>query len=316
MKLSIITPVYNEARSLNQLTQELSAVLSTGGNDYEIIFVDDGSRDDSWQTIQRLAANSQSIKGIKFRSNRGQTAALQAGFDLATGDIIIPIDSDLENDPADITKLVAKINEGYDVVSGWRRQRWNHGTISLLKRKLPSLLANTLISRIAKVKLHDYGCTLKAYRREFISDIRLYGDMHRFIPAYVVWNGGRLAEIEVNYRQRQFGQSNYGISRTFRVILDLVFMKFANAYYHRPMQFFGKLGLWFFLLSGAFALWSIYLKFVGVSFILTPLPVMIALSFIVGVQLIGMGVLSETLMRVYFESQSKKTYIIKDKINF
>ncbi len=313
MTLSIILPIYNEAESLEELLGELAGVLDTLPRAWEVVAVNDGSRDASFATLKRIAAREPRIKVVHFHVNAGQTAALRAGIDHASGDILIPMDSDLENDPADIPRLLAKLDEGYDVVSGWRQGRWEG---RFLTRKLPSLLANTLISRITNIPLHDYGCTLKAYRADVIKDTMLYGEMHRFIPAYASWRGARVAEIVVNHRPRKFGKSNYGISRTFRVLLDLLLIRFLHRYMNRPIHFFGMVGfasLGLGVLAGTVA---VGLRFVShTSLISTPLPTLAALLIIVGVQFIGMGILAEILMRIYYEAQKKTPYSVRETIN-
>lgn len=313
-KLSIILPVYNEARSIPQLLDELDATLRALPHEYEVIAVNDGSRDESVHVLREHAKVRRHLKVIDFRVNAGQTAALRAGIDHATGTILVPIDSDLENDPADIPRLLDKLEEGYDVVSGWRKDRWQG---NVLTRKMPSYLANKLISHITKTHLNDYGCTLKAYRADILHGTLLYGEMHRFIPAYASWRGARVAEIEVNHRPRKFGKSNYGISRTFRVLLDLLLIRFLHRYMNRPIHFFGMVGfisLGFGVLAGTV---GVYLRlFHHMSLISTPLPTLSALLVIVGVQFIGMGILAEILMRIYYESQNKAPYVVKEKINF
>jgi hypothetical protein len=226
--------------------------------------------------------------------------------------VIVPIDSDLENDPADIPKLVAKLADGFDVVSGWRQGRWKGAYFT---RKLPSETANWLISKITKVHLHDYGCILKAYKAEVIKGVPLYGEMHRFIPAYAKSQGARVTEMSVNYRARRFGKSNYGLSRTFRVLLDLLLIKFLDRYMNRPIHFFGSVGFVSLGLGALAALWAGVLKLSGTSFIETPLPIFSALFLIVGVQLIAMGIIAEILMRTYYESQNKKSYLVKETVN-
>ncbi len=313
MKISVVTPIYNEAGNIQRLYSELTSVLVKITSEYEIIAVNDGSRDASMIELLSLAKKDQRFKVLNFRANRGQTTALLAGLDHATGEIIITIDSDLENNPADIPLLLAKINEGYDVVSGWRKDRWQG---NWLVRKLPSISANKLISFITRVKLHDYGCILKAYRREVIAGVPLYGEMHRFIPAYASWKGAKVTEVIVGHRPRTYGKSNYGFSRTFKVLLDLVVIKFLDKYMDKPIHFFGGFGfisLFFGLLAG---LGAIALKiFHARDFVATPLPTFSALLIIVGVQLIAMGIIAEILMRTYYGSQDKKPYDIKDKIN-
>ncbi len=313
MKLSVVVPIYNESGNLEKLFQELLSVLKSNNFDYEIIAINDGSSDNSAYILKNIAKNNRKIKIIDFNSNSGQTAAISAGIDYSSGDVVIPIDSDLENDPSDILRLVAKINEGYDVVSGWRQGRWRG---SFLTRKIPSMSANFLISKITGIKLHDYGCTLKAYKRDAIVGVRLYGEMHRFIPAYASWKGARVAEIPVNYRSRIYGRSNYGISRTFNVILDLVVIRFLDKYMNRPIHFFGGIGFVSLFLGFLAGFGAIILKILDLrDFVETPLPIFSALFIIVGVQMIIMGVMAEILMRTYYESQNKRPYNIKEKIN-
>ena len=314
MKLSVVTPVYNEEGNLRRLHEELSGVLGALNKDYEIIAVNDGSRDGSLKVLRELSLKDPRFKVIHFQMNHGQTAALSAGIDHASGDIIIMIDSDLENDPKDIPRLLQKIDEGYDVVSGWRKERWAD---KKLRRKLPSVLANKLISKITGVPLHDYGCILKAYKRDVIVGVRLYGEMHRFIPAYASWKGARVTEIEVTHRMRTYGKTNYGISRTFRVLLDLLVVKFLDKFMNRPMHFFGGLGFFSFGIGFIAGLVAVLFKLAHYrDFVATPLPTFSALFIIVGVQLIVMGILAEILMRTYYESQNKKSYIMNEKINF
>lgn len=311
MKLSIVIPIYNEEENIEKLYKELEAILKSFK--YEIIAVNDGSRDNSFQILERIAKNDSNFKVINFRKNFGQTAAILAGIDFSSGDIIIPMDADLQNDPADIPRFLEKINEGFDVVSGWRKKRQD----KLLTRKIPSWLANYLISVITKVKLHDYGCTMKAYQKEVIKNVRLYGEMHRFMPAYTSWYGAKIAEIIVNHRPRKYGKAKYGVSRTFKVILDLLTVKFLTDYSTKPMHFFGRAGYWslfFGFLSGISAL--ILRLFLAVSFIQTPLPLLTAFLILIGVQFILMGLLAEIIIRNYYESQNKSIYLIKEKINF
>lgn len=314
MDISVVTPIYNEEGNVLALHKELTDVLHKITNHYEIVAVDDGSKDRSLILLKDIARRDPHFKVIAFKANKGQTAALSAGIEHATGKIIITIDSDLENDPSDIPKMLALMDNGYDVVSGWRKNRWGG---SFLKRKLPSVTANWLISTITKVHLHDYGCILKAYKRDVIADVRLYGEMHRFIPAYAYWYGARVTEIEVNYRPRRFGKSNYGFSRTFRVLLDVILVKFLDRYMNRPMHFFGGAGGVSLVAGIACGLVAVVLRITDIRhFVQTPLPVFSALLIIVGIQLIGMGIISEILMRTYYESQGKKPYAIREKINF
>lgn len=312
MKISVIVPIYNEADNLSQLFEELHSALKE--REYEIIAVNDGSKDNTRLVLNKAAANNKKIKAIHFAGNFGQTAAIACGIEYAQGDIVVPIDSDLENDPRDILKLLVKMEEGYDVVSGWRKNRWRG---QLITRKIPSLAANYVISKIAKLNLKDYGCTLKAYKKNIISDIPLYGEMHRFIPAYVASRGGKIGEVEVGFRPRQKGNSNYGVSRIFKVLLDLVTMNFLNKYMARPMHFFGGVGFIAFFLGAAAGATAIVFKLIGYrDFVGTPLPILTAILVVVGIQLIAMGVVAEMIMRTYFESCGKKPYQIKEKINF
>ncbi|MCG2808868.1 MAG: glycosyltransferase family 2 protein [Candidatus Portnoybacteria bacterium] len=314
MKLSIIIPIYNEEESIFKLYQKLKEVLSILDAQYEIIAVNDGSTDNSYQALKEISQNDNAFKVINFRKNFGQTAAISAGIDMSKGEIIVPIDADLENKPEDIPNLLEKLDEGYDVVSGWRKHRWKE---SFFTRRLTSLIANLLISKIVGLKLHDYGCTMKAYRRDVIKDIKFYGDMHRFIPAYAMWYGAKIVEIPIAYEPRQYGKSKYGIGRTFRVLLDILTIRFLTDYLNRPMHFFGRIGFWLFLFSFLSGFLALYLRFFfGVSLILTPLPLLTAFLVIIGIQFILMGLLAEILIRTYYESQKKSVYLIKEKINF
>jgi glycosyltransferase involved in cell wall biosynthesis len=310
--LSIILPIYNESQNIPVLFGILEKVLAS--YDYEIIAVNDGSKDDSIVQLKGVAARNPRVKIVDFKKNFGQTAAINAGIQHAQKSILVLLDSDLENDPNDIPKLLAKIDEGYDVVSGWRKNRWQG---QYIQRKLPSKMANALISKISGVKLNDYGCTLKAYRREVIQEIPLYGEMHRFIPIYCSWQGGKVAEMPVNYQPRKFGKSNYGIARTYKVLLDLVMIKFFQKYMNKPIHFFGGAGLLSFLLSFLLFALAVYFKVAGEKdFIQTPLPVICAMFFIIGILMILLGVIAEVQMRTYYESQDKTPYMIKETINF
>jgi glycosyltransferase involved in cell wall biosynthesis len=309
--LSIIIPVYNEARSLPILFERLGTALA--GTDHELILVNDGSQDGSFQVLKAHCATTPHIKAIDFRRNFGQTAAINAGIQHAQGDILVLMDSDLENDPADIPNLIAKLDEGYDVVSGWRQERWSGQFIT---RKLPSMMANRLISTISGVKLHDYGCTLKAYKRDVIKDVALYGQMHRFIPVYCSWQGGRVGEIPVRYEPRRFGKSNYGLFRTYKVMLDLLLIKFLDKYMTKPIHFFGGAGFLSFLVALLTASVAVYFKVTGQKdFVQTPLPVITAMFLIIGLVMILMGVLAEMITRTYFESQRKTTFSVREKVN-
>ena len=312
-KISVILPIYNEEGNIKKIIEEINKVLNNNYN-YEIITVDDGSGDKSLVVLKEQAKLNQKIKVISFTKNFGQTAALYAGIENSTGDIIVLIDSDLENDPNDIIMLINKLDEGYDVISGWRDSRWSG---SWLTRKLPSVIANWLISKISGLKLHDYGCTLKVYKKKVIKNIQLYGEMHRFIPIYSFWQGGKITEMKVNYRKRIYGKSNYGIYRTFRVLLDLILMKFLEKYINRPIHFFGGIGFISFFIGISFGFLAVLLKIFNIRHLIaTPLPILSTLFIIVGIQLIAMGIIAEMIMRTYFEAQNKKPYNIKNKINF
>jgi glycosyltransferase involved in cell wall biosynthesis len=309
--ISIILPIYNEEQGISELLEE--TIKAVNILDYEILAINDGSKDNSYEVLKSFAENNKRIKIINFKKNYGQTAAINAGIQNASGEIIILMDSDLENLPSDIPKLIDKLNDGFDVVSGWRKNRWQK---QFLTRKLPSLLANSLISKISGVKLHDYGCTLKAYRKEVINEVRLYGQMHRFIPVYCKWQGGNVTEIPVDYQPRKYGKSNYGMSRTFKVILDLVLIKFLDKYMQRPIHFFGGAGFLSILVSMVAFLIAVYFKVTNQKdFVETPLPLITAMFFIVGILMILMGVIAEILMRTYYESQNKFPFTIKNKIN-
>lgn len=309
--ISILIPVYNEEENLFPLSEKLTHTLKKVGRPYEIIFIDDGSTDSSLDTLIEISKKFPNIKIISLSRNFGQTAALSAGIDFSSGDILIPMDGDLQNDPEDITILLKKLEEGYDVVSGWRKERKD----PLLKRRLPSIIANKIISLIGGVRLHDYGCTLKAYRRDILKNIKLYGEMHRFIPIYAQWVGARVTEVPVRHHPRVSGRSKYGLSRIFKVILDLMVVKFLLSYSQKPIYVFGGIGI--LIIIGAFlsGIYAIYLKiFKGVSFILTPLPLLCVLLLMLGSLSILMGFLAEILTRTYYESQGKPIYHIKEII--
>lgn len=312
--LSVVIPVYNEAQGLPELVERLETVLQRLPYEAEAIFVDDGSRDESFSVLKALSAERPWMRVIRLRRNYGQTLAIQTGISHAQGEVLVLMDSDLENDPADIPRLLAKLEEGYDVVSGWRKERWKG---QFFTRKLPSILANALISRLSGVHLHDYGCTLKAYRREVLVPVRLYGRMHRFIPIYAKWEGGRITELPVSYQPRKYGRSNYGMMRIVSVLLDLVLIVFLDRYLQRPIQFFGGVGLISILLGiGTFG-WALYYKLAGLkSFVETPLPIFTALFISVGVVLLLIGVLAELLVRVYYESTGRSPTHIRERINF
>ncbi|MBI2587686.1 glycosyltransferase family 2 protein [Candidatus Azambacteria bacterium] len=311
MKLSLIIPVHNEEENLPILQERIEALFGNPEEALEIIYIDDGSTDGSFAVLRRLAQDGR-VRVIRLARNYGQTAAIAAGFAASSGEIIVPLDADLQNDPADISKLVAKLNEGYDVVSGWRRKRKDNWLFTVL----PSKVANYLISWITAVKLHDYGCTLKAYRREVIKDLKLYGEMHRFLPAYAAWYGAKVTELETTHHPRIRGRSKYSIGKTFRVVLDLLVVKFFTKYANRPMHFFGGVGFWSFFISGAALAIALYWKITGQKdLIQTPLPLFAALFFLIGAVFILMGLLAEILTRTYHESQRKSPYVIKETIN-
>lgn len=312
VNFSIVVPIYNEQENIDELYQAITNALDGLNTDYEIIMVDDGSSDGSFGALQRIAAQDERLKIIRFRRNFGQTAAMSAGFDAASGAIIIPMDGDLQNDPADIPRLIEKLNEGYDVVSGWRKARKD----TFITRKIPSMLANALISSLTGVHLHDYGCTLKAYRREVLDGINLYGEMHRFVPALASQVGAKVAELPVNHYPRLHGTSKYGISRTLRVILDLMTVKFLLSYSTKPIQLFGKWGVYTLMAGFGSGAMTIYMKvFEHFSMNRNPLLILTGFLLFMGVQFIVMGLLGELNARTYFESQGKPIYVVKDRIN-
>ncbi|MDD2851972.1 MAG: glycosyltransferase family 2 protein [Desulfuromonadaceae bacterium] len=312
MDLSIVVPIYNEQDNVQELYTAIASSLQAMGCSYEIIMVDDGSSDGSYQILTGLASRDASLKVIRFRRNFGQTAAMSAGFDNAAGEIIIPMDGDLQNDPADISRLVEKIHEGFDVVSGWRRDRKD----TFITRKIPSLLANAMISRLTGVHLHDYGCTLKAYRREVLDGINLYGEMHRFVPALASQFGAHVTELPVNHFPRIHGVSKYGISRTLRVVLDLMTVKFLLVYSTKPIQLFGKWGIYTILAGIGTGTMTLYMKFFEhFSMNRNPLLILTAFLMFMGIQFIVLGLLGELNTRTYFESQNKPIYVVRNRIN-
>jgi glycosyltransferase involved in cell wall biosynthesis len=306
--ISVTIPIYNEAGNIPTLVAQVTRSLSGLGRPWELILVDDGSTDESASLLDRAADDSPQVKVIHLKRNFGQTAAMMAGFSFATGDIIVPMDGDLQNDPDDIPHLLAELDRGYDVCSGWRRDRKdNH-----LVRNLPSKFANRLISAISGVHLHDYGCTLKAYRADVLKGVKLYGEMHRFVPIYASWQGAKVTEIPVKHHPRQFGKSNYGLERTVKVVLDLIVVKFLSRYAQKPMYVFGGFGILSLLLGFLAAVAAIYLKlFRGISFVQTPLPLMSLTAGMIGILCILMGLLAELLTRTYHESQDKPVYLIR-----
>jgi glycosyltransferase involved in cell wall biosynthesis len=313
--LSIVLPIYNESENIPRLYPELVPVLEATGRSFEIIAVDDGSRDDSFARLRSLRDGDDRLRVVRLRRNFGQTAAFAAGFDRALGDVIITMDADMQNDPADIPKLLAKIDEGYDVASGWRQERWKEGALTFSTRRIPSATANWLISRATGVFLHDYGCALKAYRSDVLREVRLYGDLHRFIPAIVSYFGVRIAEVPVNYRPRQFGQSKYGIGRTVRVLLDLMTVRFLLSYSTRPIHIFGLLGLLSVLVGAGIGVYLTIIKLLyGAALAERPLLLFAILLVMVGVQLVTMGLLGEMVVRTYYESQNKAIYVVREEL--
>lgn len=315
-KLSIFLPVYNEEENLDRLNRKIFEAMAALGHSFEVIYVDDGSRDRSLELLKKFAAEDARIKVIGFRRNYGQTAAMAAGIAAARGEVLIPMDADLQNDPADIVRLLAKLDEGYDVVSGWRKDRQD----AFITRTFPSRIANGLISKIGGVPLHDYGCSLKAYRREVLKDVNLYGEMHRFIPIYAAWAGGKVTEIPVAHYPRIAGQSKYGLSRTIKVVFDLVTIKFMASYMTKPIYVFGWAGILAFAISIFSGVFACLMKFFAwpkhADFIQTPLPVLAMVMLGLGVQFFLMGLIAEMLVRTYHESQGKPIYTIKTKLNF
>ena len=308
MDISVVVPLYNEEDNVQLLYEEIKGVLDTMAEQAEIVFVDDGSRDTTLAKLEVIQAGDDHVRVVSLRRNFGQTAAMTAGFDHARGGVIITMDGDLQNDPHDIPQLVGKLNEGYDVVTGWRYDRQD----PFLSRKLPSQLANRLISRVTGVVLHDYGCTLKAFRREVIDNINLYGEMHRFIPAIASGMGISFTEVKVNHRARRFGTSKYGISRTIRVVLDLITVKFMLSYATRPLHVFGTVGVVSSLLGVLIALvLTVQRQLYGVALANRPLLLLAVLLIFMGIQFITIGLLAELVVRTYHESQKKPIYYVR-----
>jgi glycosyltransferase involved in cell wall biosynthesis len=319
IEISVVVPIYNEEDSVPVLVSRLHEALSATGRRYEVVLVDDGSEDQSWAKMVALARQHPWLHLIRFRRNFGQTAAMSAGFNEARGDIIITMDADLQNDPKDIPALLAEVDKGFDVVSGWRRDRKD----TFINRRLPSIIANSLISNITGVHLHDYGCTLKAYRKEIVQNIQLYGELHRFIPALASWVGGRISEVAVTHHARQFGKSKYGIGRTIKVILDLVTVKFLLRYSTRPIHIFGKWGLNFGVLGIMMLLFmaaaNLSHRFFGTDFCseLIKRPFWVITPFMLlffGLQFISIGLLAEIQIRTYHEAQNKPIYVIRETV--
>ena len=308
MDISVVVPLYNEEDNVQLLYEEIKGVLDTMAEQAEIVFVDDGSRDNTLAKLEAIQAGDDHVRVVSLRRNFGQTAAMTAGFDHARGGVIITMDGDLQNDPHDIPQLVGKLNEGYDVVTGWRYDRQD----PFLSRKLPSQLANRLISWVTGVGLHDYGCTLKAFRREVIDNINLYGEMHRFIPAIASGMGISFTEVKVNHRARRFGTSKYGISRTIRVVLDLITVKFMLSYATRPLHVFGTVGVVSSLLGVLIALvLTVQRQLYGIALANRPLLLLAVLLIFMGIQFITIGLLAELVVRTYHESQKKPIYYVR-----
>ncbi|HEV8548957.1 MAG TPA: glycosyltransferase family 2 protein [Polyangiaceae bacterium] len=310
LEVSIVVPVYNEEESVTHLVEEVHAALDPTGKSYELVLVDDGSSDGTWPLLERLADRDPALNLVRFRRNFGQTAAMQAGLDAARGNKIVTMDADLQNDPADIPLLLSKLDEGYDLVAGWRKYRKD----PFLNRKLPSMLANRLISLATKVKLHDYGCTLKAMTSEVGKELRLYGEMHRFIPAVASEVGARILEIPVNHRARRFGSSKYGIGRTLRVVLDLITVRFIQSYLTRPMQVFGLAGLFSLFAGFALCTWLALEKLAFHARLADrPLLLLGVLLIVVGLQLLSLGLVADVVSRTYHESQNKRPYYVRSR---
>ncbi len=311
LDFSLVIPVYNEAKNLPELYQEITHSCKRLGKSYEIIFVDDGSWDETLVVLKKLFEEDPKIRIIRLRKNFGQTAALSAGFDHARGRIIITLDADLQNDPNDFALLLAKIEEGYDIVSGWRVQRKDR----FFTRRVPSAMANWLISIITRVRLHDYGCTLKAFRREVIKHVKLYGELHRFIPAIASNIGVTIAEVKVNHRKRRYGKSKYSVWRFPKVILDILTVKFLLSYSTRPLQIFGIFGLICGFIGGILGLWLAYVRLIRLEGISgRPLLLLSILLIVIGIQFITLGLLAEIVVRAYHESVEKRIYVIREII--
>ena len=310
LNLSVVVPLYNEEESLPHLVEQLLSALRQTDETFELVLVDDGSSDRTAKVLAKLSAEVPEVVAVLLRKNYGQTAAMAAGFDVAGGEVIVSLDGDLQNDPADIPMLLAKLREGYDLVSGWRHQRQD----AALQRKLPSRIANRLIGRVTGVRLHDYGCSLKAYRREVLSDMRLYGELHRFLPALAFIEGARITEVKVNHRARQFGSSKYGIDRTFRVLMDLLTVWFMKRFLTRPMYVFGFGGLLAIAASLVTSTYLFVIKVMGGDLANRPLLTLAVVLGWAGIQLFCFGLLGELLIRTYHESQDRPIYRIREKL--
>jgi glycosyltransferase involved in cell wall biosynthesis len=313
LSFSVVIPIYNEVENIPLMYEQLSDSLPQLGREFEIIFVDDGSRDGSLKRLRDLALRDSRVKVVQFRRNYGQTAAMHAGLQMANGDVIVTMDGDLQNDPADIGMMLDRIDEGYDLVHGWRKKRED----AFLNRRLPSMIANWIISKTTGFPIHDLGCTLKAIRREIAQDIELYGEMHRFIPILAHWRGAECVEVVTNHHPRRFGRTKYGISRTLRVVLDLITVKYMLDYFASPMKLFGMVGLG----CGAFSMLSvcsvIMMKLFG-SYDMTgnPLLLLAVFSMMLSIQFLSLGLLGEVCARIYFGSPGKEHYTVRELINF
>jgi glycosyltransferase involved in cell wall biosynthesis len=308
-ELSLLIPLYNEEENLPILLDRVAEVMERLGRTYEVVLVDDGSTDRTPALLRKAVAERKHLRAVLFRRNSGQTAALAAAIQYSAGEILIPLDGDLQNDPQDIPRLLDKLSEGYDVVSGWRRNRQD----TFITRILPSILANGLISLISGVKLHDYGCTLKAYRREVLTPIQLLGEMHRFIPILATWQGAKVAEVEVSHHARTHGKSKYGLGRTFKVILDLLTIKFMGSFITKPIYAFGGTGAFLFFLSGILAAYTLYEKIADDVWVHRNPVFMLSIFFaLVGMQLVMMGLLGELLIRIYFASSNSTPYVVRE----
>jgi glycosyltransferase involved in cell wall biosynthesis len=310
--ISIVIPVFNEEENVPMLYESLQEVLENCSRNYEVILVDDGSKDKTIEMLLQIHEKNKNFKIIKLRRNFGQTQAMKAGFEYASGETIITLDADLQNDPKDIPKILEKMDEGYDIVSGWRKNRKD----KMVTRRIPSIIANKIISGLFGVRLHDFGCTLKAYRKEVLENIELYGEMHRYIPALASWMGVKVAEIPVNHNPRKFGKAKYGISRTIRVILDIITIKFLLTYSKKPMQIFGLIGVLAALVGAVITIWLIVERlFFDQPLSTRPLFILSISIIFIGAQLITMGLLGEVMMRTYHEGAGKPTYVIKEIID-
>ncbi len=308
--LSIVVPIFNEEESLPLLVNQLLEVLEPMEETFELVLVNDGSSDRSAEIMEKLSVQVPEIVGVLLRKNYGQTAAMAAGFDISSGEIVVTLDGDLQNDPADIPLLVNKIREGFDLVSGWRFRRKD----AAISRKLPSKIANRLIGKVTGVRLNDYGCSLKAYRKEVLTDMRLYGELHRFLPVLANIEGARITEVKVNHRARQFGSSKYGIDRTFRVLMDLLTVWFMNRFLTRPMYVFGFGGILAIIGSFITSFYLFTIKLLGEDIGNRPLLIFSLLLAVTGVQLFGFGLLGELQIRTYHESQNRPIYRIRDTL--